>query len=207
MPQTSPAVPAWFYHVTNNDMFDYDKKNIDDMCQVFKDTLQASYIAHEMSQTLQTLFAAGDTQTVKDKAINLLLQARETLQERKLSLDVAARQAREAVDANKYLTQRIEQELIIALNELDCNQMVTASGYEVRTKLKPGTLKSDTEPTEADYDYWGAGCVKRKFEWDIANIKAGLATGEITHEWADARGFKLIREQGITIKKSEDALT
>jgi hypothetical protein len=205
MPQTSPAVPAWFYHVTNHDMFDYDKKNIDDLCQVFKDTLQASYIAHEMSQTLSCLFASGDTKTVKDKAINLLLQARETLQERRLSLDAAARQAKEAVDANKYLTQRIEQELIIALNELDCNQMVTASGYEVRTKLKPGTLKTDVEPSEADYDKWGEGCVKRKFEWDIANIKAGLAAGDLSHEWAESKGFRLIRDQGITIKKCEDA--
>jgi hypothetical protein len=127
------------------------------------------------------------------------------LQERRLSLDAAARQAKEAVDANKYLTQRIEQELIIALNELDCNQMVTASGYEVRTKLKPGTLKTDVEPSEADYDKWGEGCVKRKFEWDIANIKAGLAAGDLSHEWAESKGFRLIRDQGITIKKCEDA--
>jgi hypothetical protein len=206
MPQTSPAVPAWFYHVTNHDMFDYDKKNIDDMCQVFKDTLQASYIAHEMSQTLQTLFAAGDTQTVKDKAINLLLQARETLQERKASLDTALRQAKDAMDANKYLTQRIEQELIIALNELDCAQMTTASGYELRTKLKPGTLKTDLEPTESDYDLWGEMCVKRKFEWDIAGIKSGLAAGDVSHTWAEAKGFKLIRDQSISIKKCDDAV-
>jgi BMFP domain-containing protein YqiC len=200
---TSPAVPAWFYHVTGKDWWSNDTKNLNDAVQVYKDDKQAEYIVHEINNALDHVMANDEfTREQFNSAVAVILQARESLAAAHTKLSLELTRAKKAVEANKYLEKQCEQLLTNILQSQDMSQLV-AHDYEIKLKLKPGQLKSSAEPTIKDLQVLGEAYIRQKLEWNIANIKAGLATGDISHTWATEKGFELVREQSISIKKLE----
>lgn len=201
---TSPAVPAWFYHVTGNEWWSLDRKNFSDAVQVYKDEKQAEYIVHEFNNALDHTIANNEmTKEQFAHAVSIILQAREALAAAHSKLSLELTRAKKAVEANKYLEKHCELLLTNLLAEQDLSQLTTGN-YELKVKLKPGKLKCDAEPTQFDLQVLGKAYIRQHLEWNIANIKAGLASGDISQEWASQKGFELIREQSLSIKKLEE---
>lgn len=214
--KTSPAVPAWFYHVQGKDFWDVNKKNLNDMVQVYKDEVQAEYISHELWSSIDHLLAewslekAEISQFQKQvieslevyKAVGMLLTTLETIKETRQNLEANLAKAKKAVELNKYLENNCERMLTNIMQTCEVNTL-QQNNFEVKLKLKPGQLKASREPNENDFKMLGDHLIRQKFEWNIANIKAGIASGEISHEWAAKEKFELVREQSLSIKRLE----
>ena len=214
--RTSPAVPAWFYHVQGKDFWNTDKKNLNDMVQVYKDETQAEYITHEFWSSLDHLLAENalynaETQPSDSatnnyaevyKAISMILMTRETLLESRKKAEADLAKAKKAVELNKYLESNCERMLTNIMQACEVN-ILRRDNYEIKLKLKPGQLKASREANENDFRMLGEHLIRQKFEWNIANIKAGIASGEISHEWAAKEKFELVREQSLSIKRLE----